>query len=88
MVQHRMLAVRAGMLLCRSTHRPLSSIGTERLCRAGKPPAHMQIVLTLAAVRHTMNDSRVRMEVEDDRLVIGEDGLELVILQAVRMLVR
>jgi len=46
----------------------------------------MEIVLALAAVSETVNEPWVRVEVEDDWLVVREDGTELFVGQAMRML--
>ena len=48
--------------------------------------AHMQVVVIGAAIGQPMNQPRIGMEVEDDRLVRSEERLELAIRQPVRML--
>jgi hypothetical protein len=39
----------------------------------------VDVVLTLAHIRETVDEPRVRVEIEDDGLVIREDGSELII---------
>src|SRR4051812_44093646 len=46
----------------------------------------MEVVLPLSLVRKTVDEPWVRVEVEDDGLVFGEDGAVFAIRQTVRML--
>lgn len=46
----------------------------------------VQVVLALALVRQAVDEPGVAVEVEDDGLVVGEDGLELGVGAAVRVL--
>jgi hypothetical protein len=49
---------------------------------------HKHVVLTLTAICETVNQPRVRMEIEDARSVLGEDGLPLMCFETVRVLAR
>src|SRR5437868_8011407 len=48
-------------------------------------PAYMQVVVAVAAVGEAVDEPGVAVEVEDDRLVGGEEGVELGVRHAVRV---
>src|SRR4051812_34718778 len=48
--------------------------------------AYVQVSMIRAAVRQTVNQPWIAMEVEDDRFVGGEQAVEIAIVQPVRML--
>ena len=48
--------------------------------------AHVQVLVIRAPVGQAMDQPRVAVESEDDRLVLGEQSIEVVIRQSVRML--
>lgn len=50
--------------------------------------AHQHVLLPLATIRQAVNQPRVRVEVENARLVVGEDGFPLVCFEAVGMFAR
>jgi hypothetical protein len=48
----------------------------------------MDVVVPISAVSQTMDQPRIAVEGEDDRLISGEQGIEIVIRQTVRVLAR
>ena len=48
--------------------------------------AHVQVVVVVAAIGEAMDQPGIAVEGEDDRLVGGEERVELRVAQAVRML--
>ena len=48
--------------------------------------AHMQIVMARETVRELVDEPRIAVEVKDDRLVGGEQAVELALCGAMRML--
>src|ERR1700731_1541864 len=48
-------------------------------------PAHVNVVMIPAPVTQLMNQRSVRMEIEDDRLVGGKQGIEVPVGKAMRM---
>ena len=50
--------------------------------------AHVQVLVVRAPVGQAVDQPRVAVEGEDDRLVLGEQGVEIAVRQAVRMLAR
>src|SRR5215469_7632168 len=60
-------------------------------CRGGAlfpVAAHVEVAMTLSPVGQPVNEPRIAVEGEDDRLVGREQRIEIVIRQAVRMLAR
>ena len=50
--------------------------------------AHVQVVVAVAAIGEAMDQPRIAVKREQDRLVRGEDGVELLVGEPVRMLAR
>lgn len=72
---------------------PISTVADSQLQRSVNVALltvsdNVQVMLTLALVRQAMDQPRVTVEVEDNGLVICEDGLKLGVSAAVRMLAR
>ena len=48
--------------------------------------AHMNVVVIRAPISQPMNELRISVEIEDDRLVDREKGIEIAVGQSMRML--